>query len=124
MPGPWPVPADAYDRCIGQTFPMWLKERGGIAIYENRMMDSTQYGTTAYLPASYIAEDNLMHPAPPWIGDMPSSRRELIGIVTLETAGGLENALANFVVQEEPKTEPETRRPSRKRDKPAWYRMY
>jgi hypothetical protein len=98
---------------------MWLKERGGIAIYENRMMDSSQYGSTAYLPARYIAEDNLMHPAPPWIGDMPSSRKELVGIVTLETAGGLENALANFVVHEEPKIEPEIQRLSHKRGKPA-----
>lgn len=124
MPRTWPIPAEVYDRCIGQTFPMWLKERGGIAVYENRMFDSSQFGSTAYLPASYIAEDNLMHPAPGWIGDLPSTRKELVSIITLETAGGLQNALAQFVVNEEPKTELESQTPSRKRGRPGRLRTY
>jgi hypothetical protein len=97
MSRPWPIDKENYERCVKGLFPQWLKERGGVVVYENHMMDSSQRGVLAFMPARFVATDNLMHDAPPRIGDVPSRFQERVDTVRLEEfAGELDKALACF----------------------------
>jgi hypothetical protein len=94
--------------CIYDLFPKWLKERGGIVVYENHMMDSSRLGDRTYMPARYVAsEDNQLHDAPEEYrpnGGLPSLRQQKVDKVTLgEFGGDLEQALACFRKEEEEK---------------------
>jgi len=95
---PWTVALENYGRCMKDLFPMWLKERGGIVVYENHMMDSSHFGDKSFMPARFIAaEDDQLHEAPPRIGDVPSRFQERVDTITLEEfAGELDKALACF----------------------------
>jgi hypothetical protein len=81
-----------------KLFPTWLKERSGIIVYENRMLDSSHLGDTTYMPARFYAiGDTVLHDAPKRIGDVPSRFQEKVDHITLEEFGGeLDKALACF----------------------------
>ena len=43
----------------------WLREREGIVVYENHMLDSSHLGETTFMPVRYLAEeDDKLHWAP------------------------------------------------------------
>jgi hypothetical protein len=100
---PWPIWLDVYDRCMKSLFPIWLERRGGIVVYENQTMDSSHLGDRTYMPAKFYAqEDEVLHDAPPRIGDVPSRFQEKVDHITLEEFGGeLDKALACFVKEDE-----------------------
>jgi len=102
MARPWKVSPEVYQRCMRQLFPVWLKERGGVVVYENHMMDSSHLGDRSFMPAKYIAEeDNQLHDAPQELrpnGGVPSMRQQRVDHITLEEfANELDKALACFV---------------------------
>lgn len=106
MARPWSVAPENWDLCINDLFPMWLRERGGIVVYENHMLDSSSMGDKTFLPARYIAEeDNQLHDAPDEHrphGGLPSLRQQKVDTVTLdEFDGDMDKALACFVWKEE-----------------------
>lgn len=88
MSRPWPVDKDNWNQCTCVLFPKWLKERGGVVVYENHMMDSSQRGMLSFMPARYMAEDNQLHDAPPRIGDVPSRFQEKVDHIKLEDFDG------------------------------------
>jgi hypothetical protein len=96
MPRPWPVRGDIWFG-TKETFHLWLKERGGIVVYENHMMDSSHLGETTYMPARYLAEeDNQLHDAPEEYrpnGGLPSLRQQRVDHIRLEEFGGDEDRL-------------------------------
>jgi hypothetical protein len=104
MPRPWPVQKENCVRCFQVLFPLWLKERGGIVVYENHVMDSSHMGDRTFMPARYIAEeDNQLHDAPNEYrpnGGVPSMRQQKVDHIRLEDFGSVEEALKCF--QEEP----------------------
>jgi len=102
MGRPWKIPARNYHACIEELFPKWLKEREGVIVYENHMMDSSHFGERSFMPARYYAkEDEQLHDAPPRIGDVPSRFQEKVDHITLKEFGGdLDKTLACFM--EEP----------------------
>jgi hypothetical protein len=88
--------------------PMWLKERGGIVVYENCYIGSINGGHLTCIPARFLAEeDNAMHDAPmeyrPFDG-VPSKREQAVDYITLEQYDGdAEKAMAAaFTVEVEP----------------------
>lgn len=97
MGRPWKISAGSYGQCM-RLFPTWLKERGGIVVYENHMMDSSHFGDRSFMPAKYYAqEDDQLHDAPDRIGDVPSRFQEKTDHITLKEFGGeLLKALACF----------------------------
>lgn len=99
MGRPWKIRSDAYQRCMTDLFPLWLKERGGVVVYENHMMDSSHFGDRSFMPAKFCAqEDNQLHDAPKRIGDVPSRLQEKVDHIKLEEfASELNRALACFV---------------------------
>jgi hypothetical protein len=106
MGRPWPVKADIAYGCLKSLFPMWLRERGGIVVYENHMLDSSHLGERTYMPARYLAEeDNQLHDAPEEYrpnGGLPSLRQQKVDHIKLEDFGGdIDKALACF--KEEPR---------------------
>jgi len=76
---PWRVSAESAEQCK-RLFPLWLKERGGIVVYQNCMFDSSHIGDQSFMPARFIAEeDNQMHDAPDELrpnGGLPSLRQQ------------------------------------------------
>lgn len=82
-------------------FPTWLKERGGVVVYQNHNFDSSRMGDQTFLPARYVAEDGQMHDAPEEFRPMdglPSMRQQKVDHVKLEEFDGdLTKALACFV---------------------------
>lgn len=115
---PWVLHKEAYEQVM-RLAPMWLKDRGGVVVYENHMMDSSHLGETTFMPARFIAqEDDQMHDAPMQHrpnGGVPSCRMEAVDHITLEQYNGdAEKAIA-AAFKEEPPEEP--RRKSRKRVK-------
>jgi len=99
MSRPWSVNPENWDQCINYLFPKWLKERGGIVVYENHMFDSSSLGDKTFMPARYIAEDNQMHDAPEEHrpnGGVPSMRQQKVDHIRLEDFSTLEDALECF----------------------------
>jgi len=99
---PWSVTSENWDRCINDLFPRWLKERGGIVVYENHMLDSSHLGDKSFMPARYLAEeDNQLHDAPDEHrpnGGLPSLRQQKVDTIRLEEFDGdIEKALACFI---------------------------
>lgn len=85
-------------------FPKWLKERGGIVVYENHMFDSSCFGDKTFMPARYEAEDNQMHDAPEEHrpnGGLPSMRQQKVDHIKLEDFPGIEDALKCFIKEAE-----------------------
>lgn len=106
---PWAVAEENWQVCICDLFPKWLRERGGIVVYENHMMDSSHFGDRTFMPARYIAEeDNQLHDAPDEHrpnGGVPSMRQQKVDKITLEEFGGdLAKALECFfkLIEERP----------------------
>ena len=50
MARPWSVTAENWERCM-TLFPTWLRERGGIVVYENHVFDSSRFGDKTFMPA-------------------------------------------------------------------------
>jgi len=101
---PWSVYKDSWIPAL-ELFSTWLKERGGIVIYENHVMDSSHFGSTAYMPAQYIAdEDGELHDAPDEYrpnGGLPSMRQQKVDTITLaEFDGDMNKALECFAKKE------------------------
>ena len=97
---PWSVAPENYGRCITDLFPKWLKERGGVVVYENHVMDSSCLGDRTFMPARFIAEDDQMHDAPKEHrpnGGVPSMRQQKVDHIKLEDFTGVEEALKCFV---------------------------
>jgi hypothetical protein len=87
MSRPWEIDDLIWDDSVPLLM-KWLKERGGIVVYENHVLDSSQMGATSFLPSRYIAQDdNKMHDAPPRIGDVPSRFQERVDHVKVEDFG-------------------------------------
>lgn len=88
---PWTVSEEAFHTLQGLA-QKWLKERGGIVVYENHMMDSSRLGETSFMPARFIAEeDDAMHDAPKQRrpdGGLPSCRQEAVDHITAEQYDG------------------------------------
>lgn len=88
---PWAVSTEAFSQ-IQSLAQKWLKERDGIIVYENHMMDSSHLGETSFMPARFIAEeDDAMHDAPMQRrpnGGLPSLRQEAVDHITAEQYGG------------------------------------
>ena len=82
---------------------MWLKDRGGIIVYENHMLDSSSLGDKTFMPARYLAEDDKMHDAPeehrPNCG-LPSLRQQKVDHIKLEDFGSIDEALSCFEKEE------------------------
>jgi len=97
---PWPINKEQYDTCLNRLFPTWLKDRGGIVVYQNHVLDSSHVGDITFLPARYLAEDNKLHDAPDeWRPNdgLPSFRQQRVDHVKLEEFDGdLEKALKCF----------------------------
>lgn len=97
---PWGVNPQNWDLCVKDLFPKWLKERGGIIVYENHVLDSSSLGDKTFMPAKYVAEeDNKMHDAPEEHrpnGGVPSMRQQKVDHIKLEDFGGVKEALACF----------------------------
>lgn len=76
-------------------FPKWLRERGGIIVYENHNFDSSAFGDRSYTPAMVIfAGETEPRPAPNRLGDVPSRFQYRVDHVTLEEFDGdVETAL-------------------------------
>lgn len=100
MSRPWPVSKDVYYGCIHNLFPMWLRERGGIVVYENHVLDSSSRGDKTFMPARYIAEeDNQLHDAPEEYrpnGGVPSMRQQRVDHIKLEDFESIDDALKCF----------------------------
>jgi hypothetical protein len=93
------VSTENWDRCINDLFPKWLKERGGIVVYQNRLLDSSCLGDKTFMPARFIAEDDQMHEAPDEYrpnGGVPSMRQQKVDHIKLEDFSSIEDALACF----------------------------
>lgn len=84
---PWPVDDEVWAQCM-KLFPKWLKERGGIVVYENHVLDSSQRGHTTFMPMRYQAKDDTWHDAPARIGDVPSRFEERVDTIMVEQFGG------------------------------------
>ena len=101
---PWGIASENYDRCIQTLFPMWLRDRGGVVVYENHVMDSSRLGDKTFMPARFVAEDNQMHDAPeehrPNSG-VPSMRQQKVDHIKLEDFAGVEDALQCFAQDSE-----------------------
>lgn len=96
----WGVAPENWDQCVNNLFPKWLRERGGIVVYENHNFDASGFGDKTFMPARYEDEDGKMHDAPdeyrPNDG-LPSMRQQKVDHVMLdEFDGDLRNALACF----------------------------
>ncbi len=104
MSRPWSVDKENWDQCIKNLFPMWLRDRGGIVVYENHMLDSSSLGARSFMPARYLAEDNQMHDAPEEYrpnGGLPSLRQQKVDHIILEDFNGdVDEALVCFAVEE------------------------
>ena len=101
MARPWLITSENWQMCICDLFPKWLRERGGVVVYENHMMDSSRLGDKTFMPAKYVAEeDNQLHNAPEEYrpsGGLPSLRQQKVDKVTLEEfKGDLVKALSCF----------------------------
>ena len=106
---PWTVAPENWDACNSELFPRWLKERGGVVVYENHMMDSSYMGDKTFLPARYIATDGQSVEAPDeWRPEdgLPSLRQQKVDHIKLEDFEGVDDALRCFV-----KDTPEGSRP-------------
>jgi hypothetical protein len=103
MSRPWGVSSQNWNQCIHDLFPKWLKERGGIVVYENHVLNSSHLGDRSFMPARYIAEDNQLHDAPEEHrphGGLPSLRQQRVDHIKLEDFGGnVDEALGCFVVE-------------------------
>lgn len=116
---PHVVSSGVWDRCMS-FFPMWLRERGGIAVYENHNFDSSAFGQMSFMPMRFQAEDDTWHDAPEEHrpgGGVPSLRQQRIDIVKLdEFDGDVETCIAAcFKMQVVHDDEPDFRRKRRKR---------
>ena len=106
MSRPWSINPTSYDACMKDLFPRWLRERGGVVVYQNQMFDSSSFGDTTFLPKRYLSTDNQIHEAseqyyPDSIG-LPSLRQQKVDHVTLEEFGGdVEKALSCFAKGQE-----------------------
>ena len=62
---PWELSPEIVDT-VRPLFPMWLKERHGIVVYQAGLMDSTAglQGLLSFMPRMYEATNDEMHPAP------------------------------------------------------------
>lgn len=89
---PWAVHTEEAFSSLQNLAQKWLKERGGIIVYENHMMDSSHLGETSFMPARFIAEeDDAMHDAPMQRrphGGLPSLRQEAVDHITAEQYDG------------------------------------
>lgn len=98
MGRPWKIAPGSYLQCMEKLFPMWLRERGGIVVYENHTMDSSHFGDRSFMPAKFYTKDDELHDAPQRIGDVPSRMQERVDHITLKEFGGeLNRVLACFV---------------------------
>ena len=81
----------------------WLRDRGGIVVYVNQTLDSSQLGAKSLMPLNFVAEeDNKMHPASKRIGDVPSRFKEAVDVITAEQFGGdIEKAVSWFSLHKE-----------------------
>lgn len=106
MSRPWKVGPKQWEQCM-RLFPTWLRERGGIVVYENHNFDSSHFGDRSYMPARYIAEDDQMHDAPDERrpnGGVPSMRQQKVDHIALEEFGGdMDKALGCFTSDKEKK---------------------
>jgi len=61
MSRPWEVNPENWRRCIFDPglFPKWLRERGGIVVYENQLLDSSSMGNKTFMPAKFYAEGHV-----------------------------------------------------------------
>ena len=104
---PWVLCKEAYEQVV-RLAPMWLKERGGIVVYENHVMDSSRLGETTFMPAKFIAqEDDQLHDAPMEHrpnGGLPSCRMEAVDHIMLEQYNGdVEKTVAAAFKEEPPR---------------------
>ncbi len=114
MSRPWKIDGGVWNQCM-ELFPKWLRERSGIVVYENHVLDSFYLGQTTFMPAKFIAEeDNQLHDAPEEHrphGGLPSMRQQKVDVVRLEDFGGdVVQALACFVRDDPPAPEKKRRR--------------
>ena len=112
----WVIDREIWQRCM-DLFPTWLRERGGIAVYENHMMDSSECGSTSFMPARFYAKEvEGLQDAPPRIGDVPSRFKERVDHIQLEEFGGdVQKCIDYCFVQEAVVVEPkETKKRKRK----------
>lgn len=103
MKRPWSLSPETYERCIKDLFPKWLKERGGIVVYENHVFDSSSLGDKTFMPARFLAEDNQMHDAPEEHrpnGGVPSMRQQKVDHIKLEDFPSVEAALECFTKEQ------------------------
>jgi hypothetical protein len=100
---PWGINPEQWNEELKSLFSTWLKDRGGIVVYENQMFDSSAFGSRSYVPARYYAEgSSVLHPAPQWIGDLPSERQHKVDHITLEEFDGdVERLLAECFTEED-----------------------
>ncbi len=99
---PWMVRPEHYQHCISVLFPTWLRERGGIAVYENVNFSSSFFGTISFIPMRYIAKDERFHDAPMRIGELPSVMQERADVIKLDDYDGdLVRALAEAFAEGE-----------------------
>lgn len=91
MQRPYKVHREVREICK-EKFPTWLRERNGIVVYQNHVLDSSHCGETTFMPAKFYAEgvDGLQD-APEEHrpnGGLPSLRQQKIDHVRLEEFGG------------------------------------
>lgn len=102
---PWTIAPENWDKCIKSLFPKWLKERGGICVYQNQTLDSSRLGDKTFVPARYEGEDGRLHDAPDEYrphGGLPSLRQQKVDHIKLEDfEGDIQSALKCFVREEE-----------------------
>lgn len=85
---PWTVAYEVANQCL-DLFPRWLRDRGGIVVYQNQAFDSSHFGEVSFMPLRFVAEeDGKLHDAPEWRGDLPSQRQQRVDTITPEQYGG------------------------------------
>jgi hypothetical protein len=87
MNRPHEIDADIWDD-IEVLFHVWLRERGGVVVYENQNFNSSELGAKSFMPAKYIARDEKTYDAPARIGDVPSRFQERVDHIKLEDFDG------------------------------------
>jgi len=99
---PWRVSPDVWD-VVMEAFPMWLREREGIIVYENENFDSSAFGDQTFVPAMcYVEGSDRLKPAPKRLGNLPSNFQYQADHIKLEEFDGdTDLAIRTCFVREE-----------------------
>jgi len=81
---PWKVGNIAAEK-LKPLLPTWLAERGGVIVYENHTLDSSDMWNTMFLPRKYLMEGDVLTDAPTvrWQGGLPSRWKEQVDFIEL-----------------------------------------